>query len=177
MRKKLSIDTSKPYIIRKRPDYWAWGIMAIITGGYIYNEYGWDWIRFLLPFLLLFLAVVNFLGRKGRVIMHTEGIQENKDMIHWQDIKKSQFKKMSRHRGGGFWVLSILLKDNSEKVIFIEDYMYDCEEFCSVFNFYSKRFLLVPHLSKSRELLSICLYIALFFALLIFAYKFFDLFS
>ena len=31
MRKKLSVDTSKPYIIRKRPDYWAWGIMAIIS--------------------------------------------------------------------------------------------------------------------------------------------------
>ena len=98
MRKKLSVDTSKPYIIRKRPDYWAWGIMAIVTGGYIYNEYGWDWICFLLPFLLLFLAVVNFLKRKGRVVMHTEGIQENKEMIHWQDIKKSQFKKMYRHR-------------------------------------------------------------------------------
>ena len=99
MAKKKRIDYSKPYVIRKRSDYWVWLVMAVVFAYFMVGDYGWNWRSLLLPGILLFLFVVNFLGRNVHIIMNEEGIQIGKELLPWKEVKQGKFKKKrSNHR-------------------------------------------------------------------------------
>lgn len=102
--------------------------------------------------------------------MDTEGIQADNETIQWKDIKKCGFKKKWIRAGNSsINILYIRLKDETEKDIFIEDYKYNCEEFCKALHFYSQKIYLIPHQSKSHQLLQNLLYLVIFFTIALIA--------
>lgn len=166
MKKTIHFDSSKPYIIRKRPDYWFWLFLTLAGIYYMTSEYGWRWINLFPSSITFFLCIIDFYQRKKCIIMDTEGIQADNETIQWKDIRKCGFKKKWIQSGkSSINILYIRLKDGTEKDIFIEDYKYDCEEFCKAFHFYSQKIHLIPHQSKLYDFLQILLYLAIFFTI------------
>ena len=130
------------------------------------SEYGWRWINLFPSSITFFLCIIDFYQRKKCIIMDTEGIQADNETIQWKDIRKCGFKKKWIRSGkSSINILYIRLKDGTEKDIFIEDYKYDCEEFCKAFHFYSQKIYLIPHQSKLYDFLQILLYLAIFFTI------------
>ena len=165
MKKTIHFDSSKPYIIRKVAFYWVLLIFTSIVGYFTISNLGWSLISLLIISPLLSLCIIDFYLRKECIIIDTEGIQVNNKIILWQDIRKCGFKKRFDKRGMSTNILNIQLKNGTEKDINIEDYKYDCEEFCKAFHFYSQKIYLIPHQSKLYDFLQILLYLAIFFTI------------
>ena len=166
MAKKKCIDYSKPYIIRKRPDYWVWLVITVVVAC-LAGNYEWNWINLPLLGIGLFFFVLSFLERNVHIIMNEEGIQIGKELLSWKEVKQGKFKKKyTRH-----WhvnILEITLKDDSQKEIFIDDYKYDCKKFCDIFNFHCKsKRLLVPHATPWSEFISSLIYYIIFFVIVL----------
>ncbi len=176
MKRNQYTDHREPYIVRSEKNYWIWVLIALFLGYYIVSKHGWSMGSMIVPCIPLFLAIVSYLGRKETIVMNSDGIHVYDENIPWKDIKKCEFVKESGHRAGGFWVLNIVLKDDYEKKIHIEDYKYDCDEFCAVFNSYCRKHNkahLSPHISKTKEGAFIIFYLVAFVVLLFIAYNIF----
>lgn len=164
MTRNKHIDYSGTYIVRKRPDYWAWLVMAIVVGYFMVGDYGWNLRSLLLPGILLFMFVFNFLERNVHIVMNEEGMRIGKELLLWKDIEQGRFKKKRGNRAYHVNVLEITLKDGSLNEIFIDDYKYDREKFCDVFNFHCKsKRRLIPHTSQWSEFLRLLIVLIIIF--------------